>query len=155
MIQYKPNLQIRRVRVMAGAVSAYDVSFHEGVNIIAGQNASGKSTIMDFIFYGIGGESVPWKNEALLCTDVFVELSLNSVPVTLRRVVNEERRNPIQIFWEICPALMRRATLTGSPIRINVPPLKKASAKCCSGQWGCRSCGERVLQISPCIKLCV
>ncbi len=89
---------------MAGAVSAYDVSFHEGVNIIAGQNASGKSTIMDFIFYGIGGESVPWKNEALLCTDVFVELSLNSVPVTLRRVVNEERRNPIQIFWGDLPS---------------------------------------------------
>lgn len=54
---------------------------------------------MDFIFYGLGGESIPWKNEALLCTDVFLEVALNSVPVTLRRIVNDERRNPIQIYW--------------------------------------------------------
>lgn len=99
MTLYKPNLQVRRIRVMAGAIPAYDAFFHEGVNIISGQNASGKSTIMDFIFYALGGESIPWKNEALLCTDVFIELALNSVPVTLRRIINEDHRNPINIFW--------------------------------------------------------
>lgn len=99
MIQYKPSMQLRRIRVMSGAMSVYDANFHSGVNIISGQNASGKSTIMDFIFYGLGGESIPWKNEALLCTDVFIEIELSAVPVTLRRVVNDERRNPIQVFW--------------------------------------------------------
>lgn len=99
MTLYRPNLQLRRLKVMAGAVTAYSADFHEGVNIISGQNASGKSTIMDFIFYSLGGESIPWKHEALLCTDVLSEIEINATPVTLRRSVNEIRRNPIQIFW--------------------------------------------------------
>jgi len=99
MTLYKPNLQLRRLKIMAGAITAYSANFHEGVNIISGQNASGKSTIMDFIFYGLGGESIPWKHEALLCTDVLSEIEINATPITLRRTVNESRRNPIQIFW--------------------------------------------------------
>ncbi len=100
-MQYKPNLQIRKIKVMAGGICAYSANFHEGVNIVAGQNASGKSTVMDFIFYGLGGESIPWKHEALLCTDVLLEIYCNSVPVTLRRVVNDNRRNPLHIFWGV------------------------------------------------------
>lgn len=99
MTLYKPNLQLRKLRVMAGAFRAYSADFHSGVNIINGQNASGKSTIMDFLFFGLGGESIPWKNEALICTDVFIEIEANGTPLTLRRSVNEAKRNPLNIFW--------------------------------------------------------
>jgi VIT1/CCC1 family predicted Fe2+/Mn2+ transporter len=34
---------------------AYDEKFHRGVNIIRGDNSSGKSTISHFIFYVLGG----------------------------------------------------------------------------------------------------
>ena len=33
---------------------AYDEKFHRGVNIIHGQNSSGKSTIVRFIFFALG-----------------------------------------------------------------------------------------------------
>lgn len=99
MTLFKPNLQLRKLRVMRGAMPAYAADFHEGVNIIRGQNASGKSTIVDFIFYALGGDNIPWKNEALLCSDVVAEVSLNGAAVTLRRAVNDKSKNPLSIFW--------------------------------------------------------
>jgi AAA domain len=78
---------------------AYFAEFHEGVNIIRGQNASGKSAIVDFIFYVLGGENVPWKNEALLCNEVLAEVSLNGAAITLRRSVNNTPKNPLHVFW--------------------------------------------------------
>lgn len=100
MTIFKPNLQLNKIRVMSGVNTAYSAEFHSGINIISGQNASGKSTIMDFIFYGLGGEDIPWKTEALSCTDVFLEVEINGSPITLRRDVNTERRSPIMIFWD-------------------------------------------------------
>jgi hypothetical protein len=99
MTPFKPNLQLRKLRVMRGATIAYSADFHAGVNIICGQNASGKSTVMDFIFYALGGDNVPWKNEALLCSDVVAEIILNGAAVTVRRVVNEKAKNSLAIFW--------------------------------------------------------
>lgn len=95
----EPTLQLRALRIRRGNGLAYSADFHGGVNIIRGQNASGKSTVMDFIFYGLGGEDIPWKNEALLCDEVVVEVLLNGTPVCLRRPVNEAQRNPMSIFW--------------------------------------------------------
>lgn len=99
MTMFKPNIQLRKLRILNGPLVVYSADFHEGVNIISGQNASGKSTVVDFIFYALGGDNVPWKNEALLCTDVSAELSLNGSAITVRRMVNEKSRNPLSIFW--------------------------------------------------------
>jgi hypothetical protein len=99
MTLFKPNLQLRKLRVMRGALEAYSADFHEGVNIVRGQNASGKSTVMDFIFYALGGENVPWKSEALLCSEVLAEISANGIAATLRRPINGTAKNPLSIFW--------------------------------------------------------
>lgn len=99
MTMFKPNLQIRNIAILDGARLVYSARFHEGVNIISGQNASGKTTILDFIFYALGGEGVPWKDKALLCTDVLLQLSINGAPLTVRRVVNSDARNPMSIYW--------------------------------------------------------
>ncbi len=99
MTLFKPNLQLRKLRIMRDAVVAYSADFHEGVNIIRGQNASGKSTVMDCIFYVLGGESIPWKNEALLCSEVVAEVSVNGAAVTLRRTISDNAKNPLSIFW--------------------------------------------------------
>jgi DNA repair exonuclease SbcCD ATPase subunit len=49
-------LALKRLRITKDASAVFDESFHRGVNIIRGENSSGKSTISDFIFYGLGGE---------------------------------------------------------------------------------------------------
>ncbi|NNU33697.1 AAA family ATPase [Mucilaginibacter sp. S1162] len=46
------------------AQTVYDESFHKGVNIIRGENSSGKSTIANFIFYILGGFFNNWTTEA-------------------------------------------------------------------------------------------
>jgi hypothetical protein len=99
MTLFEPTLQLVWLKVMRNKGIAYVGHFHEGVNIVSGQNASGKSTIMDFIFFVLGGENVPWKNEALLCDEVIAEILLNGSPITLRRSVNENLKNPISIYW--------------------------------------------------------
>ena len=51
------NLHLNRLIVYTnhGEV-AYDEKFHQGINIICGDNSSGKSTITHFIFFALGGE---------------------------------------------------------------------------------------------------
>ncbi len=99
MTLYKPTLQLRKLRVLREKQIAYQADFHEGVNIIRGQNASGKSTVVDFIFYALGGDSVPWKSEALLCSEVRAELELNGLRMTVSRPVSDVARNPLSIYW--------------------------------------------------------
>jgi len=99
MTLYKPTLQLRKLRVFRDKRIAYEADFHEGVNIIRGQNASGKSTVMDFIFYALGGDSVPWKSEALLCSEVRAELELNGSRMTVSRPVSDALRNPLSVYW--------------------------------------------------------
>jgi hypothetical protein len=99
MTLLKPTLQLRKLRVMRDATAIYEADFHDGVNIIRGHNASGKSTIVDFIFYALGGDSIPWKTEALLCTDVLAEVEVNEVALTLRRPISEKTKNPMAFYW--------------------------------------------------------
>lgn len=72
------NLFIQRLRILTsqGKV-AYDEHFHEGVNIIRGQNSSGKSTIIRFIFYVLGGCYSGFVPEALKCHLVMAEILIN------------------------------------------------------------------------------
>lgn len=89
---------LNRLAVYANGRSAYDENFHEGVNIIRGSNSHGKSTIIDFIFYVLGGENITWKKEALLCDYVLAEIEVNSNTWTLRRKVTAERLEGIDIY---------------------------------------------------------
>ena len=45
----KPTLRVSEVRIFRDSNVVYEASLHSGVNIIRGSNASGKTTIMDFI----------------------------------------------------------------------------------------------------------
>ena len=75
MIRYDPCLVIKRLVVKRGTVVLYDEAFHCGVNVIRGDNSSGKSTIMNFIFFGLGGDldRSAWSEHALLCDHVWLE----------------------------------------------------------------------------------
>lgn len=68
---------------------AYDETFHRGVNIIRGQNSSGKSTILRFIFFVLGGTYQDFVPEALRCSHVVAEIETNGKILTLKRYLDK------------------------------------------------------------------
>jgi hypothetical protein len=85
---------------------AYDEKYHKGVNIICGDNSSGKSTITHFIFYVLGGAFNDWVKEAKKCSSVFAEVEMNGATFVIKREINiSEFTNkgnasePIYIYW--------------------------------------------------------
>ncbi len=98
MTQFEPVLIVRRLIVVKGAKPVYDERLHPGVNVIQGENASGKSTILNFIYYGLGGDLTDWSTAALLCSRVYLEVELNGMVVTLARDISEAAGAPMDIF---------------------------------------------------------
>ncbi|WP_165222354.1 AAA family ATPase [Affinirhizobium pseudoryzae] len=98
MMQYNPTLKIKRLVVMRNDITVYDGRFHSGVNILRGDNSSGKSTILNMLFYGLGGELTDWSDIALLCTHVLVEATFNGMVATLRREISESAGRPMEIY---------------------------------------------------------
>lgn len=92
------QFHLKRLRVMQGGESVYDQSFHAGVNIIRGENGSGKSTIADFIFYVLGGEFDNWKSVAANCDEVQAEIGTASGALTVRRSIGKAQ-TPAMVFF--------------------------------------------------------
>jgi len=93
-----PRFTLNRLRVLRHGHIAYDQEFHEGVNIIRGENGSGKSTIADFIFYALGGEFDSWKDAAARCDEVQAEVVTNHGKLTLLREIGN-KTTPIKVFF--------------------------------------------------------
>ena len=101
-----PFLILNRLKVSRRGHVAYDEKFHAGVNIIRGENGSGKSTISDFIFYILGGEfggekdsdKSDWKDAAEKCDVVQAEISTTRGTLTLRRNIGK-KLEPIFVFF--------------------------------------------------------
>lgn len=93
-----PTFSLNRLRVLRYGHVVYDQEFHEGVNIIRGENGSGKSTIADFIFYILGGEFDDWKEAANRCDEVQAEIDTNHGKLTLRRDI-DKKLSPIKIYF--------------------------------------------------------
>lgn len=98
MTMFKPNLRVERLQVTARGAVVYDEQFHTGLNIIRGENSSGKSTIMDFIFYGLGGDLNNWRESAIRCDTVFLQVALNGGTATFSREVSDQPSRPMRIF---------------------------------------------------------
>ncbi|WP_313387136.1 AAA family ATPase [Rhodospirillum rubrum] len=83
-----------------GTSVLYDEAFHTGVNVIRGDNSSGKSTIMNFIFFGLGGdlERSAWSEHALLSEHVWLEAEFNGNPAVLRRQIDVSSQSAMEIF---------------------------------------------------------
>jgi hypothetical protein len=92
------SLWIRRLRVLRRGAAVYDQNYHLGVNIIRGENGSGKSTIADFIFYILGGEFENWKTAAEACDQVQAEVVTQGGVLVLRRDVGKAQ-TPIAVFF--------------------------------------------------------
>lgn len=85
------NLFLRRLYIQTkeGKV-AYDETFHKGVNIIRGDNSSGKSTITHFIFFALGGAFSDFVPEARKCMLVCAEVEMNQAVITIKRYVEQD-----------------------------------------------------------------
>ena len=84
------NLFLRRLIIVTDENKcAYDETFHRGVNIIRGQNSSGKSTILRFIFFVLGGTYQDFVPEALRCQYVLAEVETNGKILTLKRYLDK------------------------------------------------------------------
>lgn len=97
-MRYDPTLIVTRLVIERNGRPVYDEPFHEGVNVIRGENSSGKSTVLNCIFYGLGGDLADWSEAALLCTRVIVEVRLNGNPATLSREISSQSGQPMDIF---------------------------------------------------------
>jgi hypothetical protein len=93
-----PTLIINRVVIFNHDIPVYDEKFHTGVNIIRGDNSSGKSTIANFIFYGLGGDFSAWNSDAEKCTTLSIEVKLNNLILTLRRNIVSKEKQGMFIF---------------------------------------------------------
>ena len=92
------QFHLRRFRVLQGGKPVYDQTFHLGVNVIRGENGSGKSTIADFIFYALGGEFDNWKTVAANCDEVQAEIVTACGIITIRRVI-DKAQTPVRVFF--------------------------------------------------------
>lgn len=99
MILHKPTVLVNRLVVIRRGKPVMDIPFHSGLNVIAGENSSGKTTAIRFIAYALGSESINFNQFALLCDDVYLEITANDAVVTLRRHVDTQLMRPLAIFW--------------------------------------------------------
>lgn len=106
---------------MRGQHVAYDQRFHRGVNIIRGENSSGKSTIADFIFFGLGGEYDRWKDYAAMCTAVQLEIETSSTLFTTRRNVGS-KQEPALVFYGSLESSLSRGIDAWQQVPIRRPP---------------------------------
>ena len=92
------QIRLNRLRITRRGEAVYDQKFHAGVNIIRGENGSGKSTIADFIFYILGGEFENWKTAAAACDQIQAEVTTRGGIMTLRRDI-ERAQTPIDVYF--------------------------------------------------------
>lgn len=97
-MQRSPIMIVKRLVVKRGKAAVYDEKFHKGVNIIRGENSSGKSTILNFLFYGLGGDLADWSDVASKCDTVALEVSFNGIIATLRREISQVAGRPMEIY---------------------------------------------------------
>lgn len=101
MIKSPSYLKINRLVITKGGKQLYDELFHDGINIIRGEHSVGKSTILDMIFYVLGGElkKDDWKYPADECSNVNAEITVNGRIITLTRPVDSNGGIPhIKIY---------------------------------------------------------
>ena len=94
-----PMLKIDRLLVTKGTHVLFDEPFKAGVNIIHGSNGSGKSTVTDFIFFGLGGDLSKWKPVAARAEKVHLQITTPSGTLTLCREVSEKTGRPMSVYF--------------------------------------------------------
>ena len=100
MILLEPYLFVERLVIIANSgETAYDEFFHLGSNIIRGRNSSGKSTVANFIFYALGGDTYRPTDAANECREIYAQVKVSGAVMTLKRPIARSHHQPMSIFW--------------------------------------------------------
>ncbi|MFG3552737.1 hypothetical protein [Streptomyces sp. NPDC047725] len=110
-MQPLPGIRIRRLRLV-GVSRNYDLDFTQdqrvrGLSVVAGAFSSGKTAVLEFIAYGLGGKRHPRHPEVLRkVRSCLLEVELSGEPHVIERPVGE----PSKV------AYIRRGTLDSPPL---------------------------------------
>lgn len=101
MTLHKPTLIVNRLNVYKSGQKVVDLQFRKGFNVVYGENSTGKSSVLEFLFFGLGGDFPRWQPAARSCEEVVCEVLLNGDLVTLRReiVQNANAHPSMDIYW--------------------------------------------------------
>lgn len=99
MTLHSPTLIVNRLLIVKAGRAVFDEPFHYGLNVIRGQNSSGKTTIVKALVYGLGGGVPNLTDELQLCDFVIVDVQINGEFVTLKRIISDSNREGMEIFW--------------------------------------------------------
>lgn len=92
------TLIVNRLVVTKERKFVYDQVFYAGINIIRGENGTGKSTVIDLLCYSLGTEFKNWTTEQECCDYTFVEVLFNNRQFTLKRKISSSGKEPMDIF---------------------------------------------------------
>ena len=93
-----PFLMVKRFAVRRGENMVYDQNFKLGINIIRGDNTTGKSTIVDLLYFALGAELTEWTTEQEKCDETLIEVCLNYLPFCLKREITESGKSAMYIY---------------------------------------------------------
>ena len=96
----KSNFYIERLVVEKLGHFVYDEKFHKGINVIRGEHSVGKTTILELIFYVLGGEikANQWLEPADKCDSVICQVNINGKTFTLKRAIEVGKIPDISMF---------------------------------------------------------
>lgn len=94
----RPFLLVKRLLVLKSGKAVYDQDFKLGINIIRGDNGTGKTTIMDLLHFALGAELTDWTEEQERCDDTIVEVLLNYHSYVLRREIVESGKSAMYFY---------------------------------------------------------
>jgi DNA repair exonuclease SbcCD ATPase subunit len=93
-----PIIILKKLMVFRNGGIAYDQKFKYGVNIIRGDNGTGKSSVMDFLYYGLGAEITEWNEHQAKCTHTLIEVMFNYKSMCLKREITDTGKAPMFIY---------------------------------------------------------
>lgn len=99
MTLHKPSYFVERLQIISQNNVVYDEKFHKGLNILWGANSSGKTTVLHFLYYAMGGNTPNWKPKANSCEKVFAQVSVNEESITTMREFREGQNAPLSIYY--------------------------------------------------------
>jgi DNA repair exonuclease SbcCD ATPase subunit len=100
MTLFRPTIRIETLAVLKANRFAYEQKFHAGLNVIRGENSSGKSTILNFLFFGLGGDFTDFNDDALRCDAVIIEIVVNGTSrLLLRRQISNSARRSMDVAF--------------------------------------------------------
>lgn len=95
----RSKLFIERLVITKSDKYVYDETFHRGLNVIRGDHSVGKTTILEMIFYVLGGEikENQWLYPADKCDEIYCQININNNVFTIKREIEKKSIMPIHI----------------------------------------------------------